>query len=96
MGTYKDTMNVKINQGELVSKVSVLKKQMGSVVIGTVLFSNYRPVNGATAVLFYIDTATKERIPLSYTFTDRDGQFIFTLKNTNCDYVINIVYNEEA
>lgn len=39
MGTFKDTMNVRINQGELVSKVSVLKRQMGSVIIGTVLFS---------------------------------------------------------
>lgn len=96
MGTFKDTMDVKINQGELVSKVSVLKRQMGSVVIGTVLFSNHRPVDGATAVLSYIDSKTNETIPLSFTFTDRNGQFIFALKNTCWDYVINIVYNEKA
>lgn len=96
MGTFENSMNVKVNQGELISKVSVLKEQIGSVIIGTVLLGNNVPVNGATAVLSYINTDTNEVVPLSFMFTDMNGKFMFTLKNPTWGYVINIVYNEEV
>lgn len=96
MGAFKDTLNIKINQGELISKVSVLQEQTGSVLVGTVLFPNNMPVNNATAVLSYINTDTNEIIPLSFMFTDMKGQFIFALKNPSLDYIVNIVYNEEV
>lgn len=96
MATFKDTLNIKVNQGELVSKVSVLQEQIGSVIVGTVLFTNNIPVNNATAVLSYVNTDTNEVIPLSFMFTDMNGQFIFALKNPSWDYIINIVYNEEV
>lgn len=96
MGTFKDTLNIKVNQGELISKVSVLQEQVGSVLVGTVLFPNNMPVNNATAVLSYVDTDTNKIIPLSFMFTDMNGQFVFTLKNPSWDYIVNIVYNEEV
>lgn len=95
MGTFKDSMNIKINQGELISKISVLKEQIGSVILGTVLLDENTPVNEALAVLFYTDTDTNEVVPLSFTFTDMKGQFIFALKNPSWDYVINIIYNDK-
>ena len=33
MGTFKDTLNVKVNQGELISKISILEEQIGSVIV---------------------------------------------------------------
>lgn len=96
MGAFKDTLNIKVNQGELISKVSVLQEQIGSVLVGTVLFPNNMPVNNATAVLSYVDTDTNKVIPLSFMFTDMNGQFVFALKNPSWDYIINIVYNEEV
>lgn len=96
MGAFKDTLNIKVNQGELISKVSVLQEQIGSVLVGTVLFPNNTPVNNATAVLSYVDTDTNKVVPLSFMFTDMNGQFIFALKNPSWDYIINIVYNEEV
>lgn len=94
MGTFNDSINVKVNQGELISKTSVLRQQIGSVVIGTVFSQDNVPINGALAVLSYIHTDTNKAVPLSFMFTDINGQFIFALKNPTCDYVINIVYNE--
>lgn len=96
MGTFKDTLNIKVNQGELISKVSVLQEQIGSVLVGTVLFPNNMPVNNATAVLSYVDTDTNKILPLSFMFTDMNGQFVFALKNPSWDYIVNIVYNEEV
>ena len=92
MGAFKDTLNVKVNQGEVISKISIL----GSVIVGTVLLDANTPVNGATAVLSYVNSDTKEVVPLSFMFTDMNGQFVFALKNPTWDYVINIVYNEEV
>ena len=94
MGTFKDSMNIKVNQGELISKISVLEEQIGSVIVGTVYFEGNIPVNGALAVLSYTDTDTNEIVPLSFMFTDMKGKFIFALRNPSWDYVINIVYNE--
>lgn len=96
MGTFKDTLNVKVNQGELISKISILEEQIGSVIVGTVLLDANTPVNGAAAVLSYVNSDTKEVVPLSFMFTDMNGQFVFALKNPTWDYVINIVYNEEV
>lgn len=95
MGTFKDSMNIKVNQGELISKISILQEQIGSAIIGTVLFDENTPVNDALAVLSYTDTDTNELIPLAFTFTDMKGQFIFALKNPSWDYVINIIYNDK-
>ncbi|WP_373601056.1 hypothetical protein [Paraclostridium bifermentans] len=93
MGTFNGDLKFKINQGDLISKTVNLTEQTGSVLRGIVTFNDGTPVYKAVAVLSYIYNNIE--IPLTFTFTDINGVFIFGIKNTSLDYIVNITYNEE-
>lgn len=93
MGTFNGSLNLKVNQGELANKTIVIAEQTGAVVKGKVTFSDGTPVYKATVVLSYIENTTST--PVTFTFTDIQGEFIIGIKNTSLDYVITVTYNED-
>lgn len=93
MGTFNGSLKFNVNQGELFNKTITIIEQTGAVIKGRVTFSDGSPVFKATAILSYLDNNTST--PISFVFTDINGEFIFSIKNTSLDYIINVTYNEE-
>lgn len=87
------SLNVRVQDRKILTEEVVLKQENGAVIYGVVLFENGCPVQGATAVLSFINKNNKKITPISFMFTDENGVFIFRIDNTKCDYLINIVYN---
>ena len=87
-------IRVKPHEGKIPHKEVILKDQKGAVIEGVVLFENRRPVRGAIAVLNSIDKHSGKITPISFMFTDENGMFVFGVKDLNCDYLVNVVYNE--
>lgn len=94
MGTFNGSLNFKVNQGEISNKTIIITEQTGSVVKGKVTFCDGTPVYKATVVLSYLENTNST--PITFTFTDINGEFILGIKNTSLDYIINIAYNEES
>lgn len=94
--TYVSNKNlkVKVDDGKILTKEVVLKKQEGAVIYGVVLFENEKPAKGAIAILSLINKNNGKLEPVSFMFTDENGVFIFGIKDTRYDYLINIVYNQ--
>lgn len=76
----------------------ILKKEKRAVIHGEVKFPNGKPVEGATVKLFkkkgfkdYCDGC--ELIPVTFTFTDECGQFLFGVEAEK-DYVVMVFYYE--
>ncbi len=67
-----------------------------SVVYGIVKDSCGDPVSNAVVKLVEIvdDCGKKERRPVSHTFTDKDGEFVFGPLCSNKYYEVNIWYDE--
>lgn len=86
-------LKVKTEDGKILTKEVVLKKQEGAVIYGLVSFENGNPAQGATVVLSLINETNGKPIPISFMFTDENGVFIFKINDTRYDYLINIVYN---
>lgn len=93
MGTFNGSLNFKLNQGELSNKTIIVTEQIGAVIKGRVTFSDGTPVYNATAILSYLNDNVST--PISFIFTDINGEFIFSIKNTSLNYIINVTYNEE-
>lgn len=95
MSSYKANINVRVNNGSITNSKVYLKEQKGAVIKGKVLFEDNIPAYNATVVLSYKDPINQEIIPVTFTFTDIDGVFIFCIKNINLDYIVDVSYNEE-
>lgn len=95
--TYVSNKNlkVKVDDGKILTKEVVLKKQEGAVIYGVVLFENEKPAKGAIAILSLINENNGKPEPVSFMFTDENGVFIFGIKDTRYDYLINVVYNQK-
>jgi hypothetical protein len=94
MGTFNGNLSLKVSQGELSNKTIAISEQPGAVIKGKVTFSDGTPVYKAAVVLNYLDKDIS--IPITFTFTDINGEFIFGIKNTSLDYIINVTYNEDS
>lgn len=93
MGTFNGIIEVRTNKGELKQKTTKIYEQNGSVIRGTVLFPNGRPVEGAVVVLSSVNS-NGTISPVTFTFTNKCGQYTFGIKDTNYDYIVEITYNE--
>ncbi|MEG0181611.1 MAG: hypothetical protein RSC84_03010 [Peptostreptococcaceae bacterium] len=93
MGTFNGSLNFKVNQGEISNKTIVITEQIGSVIKGKVTFTDGTPVYKATVVLSYLENT--KSTPITFTFTDINGEFLLGIKNTSLDYIVQITYNED-
>lgn len=89
----RNSFNLKLDDGQIATQEIVLQRQEGAVIYGIVLFENGMPAQGATVVLSCMDEISGKAVPVSFMFTDENGLFIFGIYDTQCDYLINIVYN---
>lgn len=94
MGTYKGFVKFNVNPGEYYAPSIKIYEQQGAVIKGTVLFENNQPAIGATAILSYINCCGNTITPISFTFTDENGSFIFKVEDTSLNYTVDITYND--
>lgn len=93
MGTFNEGIDVQVHQGELKNITIKLNSQNGAIISGTVTFPDgITPVYNATVLLSYLYNGILN--PITFSFTDIHGNFIFGIKNTSLDYHITVVYNE--
>lgn len=90
MASFSSDLNLKFRPGKINNQNIVLTGQSGAVLKGTVTFCDGRPACNATVVLSYLCNGAS--IPVTFTFTDKNGEFILGIKNTNLDYIVNVSY----
>jgi hypothetical protein len=74
----------------------ILEEEKRAVIHGVVKFPSGKPVKGATVKLFkkadYKDCCdTCDLIPITFTFTDECGQFLFGVES-EVDYILKVFY----
>lgn len=93
MNIYKKAQSLQVSDSEISTPVITLTKDQGSVIVGKVLFPNSLPVFNATVVLSYIDSTTQAKIPITFTFTNTQGEFMFGIQDTTKTYYLSIQYS---
>ncbi|MGL6173836.1 MAG: hypothetical protein ACRC1P_04425 [Cellulosilyticaceae bacterium] len=92
MNIYKKTQSLQVTEGSITTPVITLTKERGAVILGKILFPNASPVFNATVLLSYLDPTTQAKIPVAFTFTNPQGEFMFGIQDTSKTYSLNIQY----
>ncbi len=94
MGHELKRIDLQIKDGELLNVNVKMNKEKRSVVHGVVVDEDNVPVEDAAAVLFKKECEDKCKLkPISYSFTDECGQFVFGPLEPDKDIVIKVWVN---
>jgi len=80
-----------IKPGEERDLIIDLEQENKSAIHGVVRFPDGRPVKNALVKLFLKKNNDCEMVPITFTFTDECGQFLFGV-NSGKDYVIKVFF----
>lgn len=75
---------------EQIDAVAKLRKENRCCIFGTVIDENGTPVTDAVVKLLQVSCNCKYPIPLTHTFTDNNGQFLFGPLCPNTTYMLKI------
>ncbi|HCJ59043.1 MULTISPECIES: hypothetical protein [Lutispora] len=94
MGWKLEEYNFKLTGNEEKDICITLEPEKRAAIHGVVKFPNDTPVKGALVKLFIKKPNNPlELIPVTFTFTDECGQFLFGVES-KVDYVVKVFYYE--
>lgn len=92
MGWKLERVDTKLSENEEKELCIFLQPERRSAIHGVVKFPNNVPVKDAVVKLFIKKCSNPcELIPVTFTFTDECGQFLFGVE-PNINYVIKVFY----
>lgn len=87
-------VDIELGENEEQDLNMILEPEDKAVIHGVVKFPNGNPVKGALVKLFKKGSGTYNLIPVTFTFTDEFGQFLFGVE-AEIELVIKVFYYEE-
>lgn len=93
MGYRMVKFNVTPEENEQIDAVIKVPNETRSVFHGVVIDKHNRPIHNAVVKLLIMDCKNKHLEPVTHTFTDEDGEFLFGPLCAHVQYVIKIWTN---
>lgn len=93
MGSRLVKIDFKSGENEQIKTMIKIPKEKRSIVYGMVIDYNGQIAKDAVVKLFEVTNQPNKLKPLTHTFTDEQGQFLFGPINANKKYVIKVWYD---